>query len=158
SLMKNELVVVTGAGGFIGGAMVAEFRRAGYRKIRAVDIKPLEEWYQSFEDVENLVLDLNLKENCETAARGAGQIYNFAANMGGMGFIESNKALCMLSVLINTHMLQAVRKFRVAQYFFSSSACVYNADKQGDPDNPGLKEEDAYPAMAEDGYGWEKLF
>ena len=156
--MKDELVVVTGAGGFIGGAMVDGFRRQGYRKIRAVDIKPFEEWYQVFEDVENLVLDLNLKENCEAAARGAFQIYNFAANMGGMGFIENNRALCMLSVLINTHMLQAAHKFGVARFFYSSSACVYNADKQRDPDNPGLKEEDAYPAMAEDGYGWEKLF
>jgi len=156
--MKDELIVVTGAGGFIGGAMVAEFRRQGYRRIRAVDIKPFEEWYRRFEDVENLVLDLNLAENCELAARGAGQIYNFAANMGGMGFIEANKALCMLSVLINTHMLQAAHKFEVARYFYSSSACVYNGDKQRDPNNPGLKEEDAYPALAEDGYGWEKLF
>jgi GDP-D-mannose 3',5'-epimerase len=156
--MNNELVVVTGGGGFIGGAMVAELRRLGYGKIRAVDIKPMEEWYQSFDDVENLVLDLNLKENCETAARGAGQIYNFAANMGGMGFIENNKALCMLSVLINTHMLQAAHRFGVPRFFYSSSACVYNADKQRDPENPGLKEEDAYPALAEDGYGWEKLF
>src|SRR5215831_19122451 len=156
--MNNELVVVTGGGGFIGGAMVAELRRLGYGKIRAVDIKPIKEWYQSFDDVENLVLDLNLKENCETAALGAGQIYNFAANMGGMGFIENNKALCMLSVLINTHMLQAAHRFSVSRYFYSSSACVYNGDKQRDPNNPGLKEEDAYPAMAEDGYGWEKLF
>ena len=158
SATKNELVVITGAGGFIGGAMVADFRRQGYTRIRAVDIKPVNEWYQHFEDVENLVLDLNLHENCERSAKGAYQIYNLAANMGGMGFIENNKALCMLSVLINTHMLQAAQKFGVARYFYSSSACVYNADKQRDPDNPGLKEEDAYPAMAEDGYGWEKLF
>jgi nucleoside-diphosphate-sugar epimerase len=157
-VMKDELVLVTGAGGFIGGAMVAEFRRQGYRRIRAVDIKPLDEWYQIFDDVENLQLDLNLKESCEKAARGAWQVYNFAANMGGMGFIENNKALCMLSVLINTHMLQAAQKFGVQRYFYSSSACVYNADKQRDVNNPGLKEEDAYPAMAEDGYGWEKLF
>jgi GDP-D-mannose 3',5'-epimerase len=156
--MKTELLVITGAGGFIGGAMIAEFRRQGYRNLRAVDIKPIDEWYQTFDDVENLVLDLNLIENCETAAKGASQIYNFAANMGGMGFIENNKALCMLSVLINTHMLQAAQKFGVEKFFYSSSACVYNADKQLDPNNPGLKEEDAYPALAEDGYGWEKLF
>jgi GDP-D-mannose 3',5'-epimerase len=156
--MKNELIVVTGGGGFIGGALVAEFRRQGHAKIRAVDIKPRDEWYQIFPDVENLVLDLNLLDNCERSAEGASQIYNLAANMGGMGFIENNKALCMLSVLINTHMLQAAQKSGVARYFYSSSACVYNADKQRDPDNPGLKEEDAYPAMAEDGYGWEKLF
>jgi GDP-D-mannose 3', 5'-epimerase len=156
--MKNELIVITGGGGFIGGALVAEFRRQGYTKIRAVDIKPYNEWYQVFDDVDNLVLDLNLNEHCERAAKGAFQIYNLAANMGGMGFIENNKALCMLSVLINTHMLQAAQKFGVARYFYSSSACVYNADKQRDPNNPGLKEEDAYPAMAEDGYGWEKLF
>ena len=156
--MKDQLVLITGAGGFIGGAMVAEFRRQGYRKIRAADIKPFDEWYQRFDDVENRRLDLNLKEDCEQAARGAYQIYNFAANMGGMGFIENNKALCMLSVLINTHMLQAAERFGVQRYFYSSSACVYNADKQRDAHNPGLKEEDAYPALAEDGYGWEKLF
>jgi GDP-D-mannose 3',5'-epimerase len=156
--MKDDLVVVTGAGGFIAGHMVADLRRRGYKRIRAVDIKPLEDWYQRFEDVENLSLDLDLLENCETASAGARQVYNLAANMGGMGFIEHNKALCMLSVLINTHMLQAARKFGVERYFYSSSACVYNGDKQRDAANPGLKEEDAYPALAEDGYGWEKLF
>jgi GDP-D-mannose 3',5'-epimerase len=156
--MKNELVLVTGAGGFIGGALVADFRRQGYTKIRAVDCKPFEEWYQRFDDVDNRQLDLNLKESCEESAKGAYQIYNLAANMGGMGFIEKNKALCMLSVLINTHMLQAAQKAGTERYFYASSACVYNADKQRDADNPGLKEEDAYPAMAEDGYGWEKLF
>jgi nucleoside-diphosphate-sugar epimerase len=156
--MKNELVLITGAGGFIGGSLVADFRKQGYRKIRAVDIKPLEEWYQRFDDVENLSLDLNIKENCDVSARGAYQIYNFAANMGGMGFIESNKALCMLSVLINTQMLQAAQKYGAERYFYSSSACVYNGDKQRDTNCPGLKEEDAYPALAEDGYGWEKLF
>jgi GDP-D-mannose 3', 5'-epimerase len=156
--MKNDLVLVTGGGGFIGGSLVADLRQKGYKKIRAVDVKPFDEWYQCFPDVDNLSLDLNLKENCETAAKGAYEIYNLAANMGGMGFIEKNKALCMLSVLINTHMLQAARKFGVARYFYSSSACVYNGDKQRDPNNLGLKEADAYPALAEDGYGWEKLF
>ncbi len=156
--MSNELAVVTGAGGFIGGALVADLRRRGYRKIRAIDIKPFGEWYQVFADVENLSLDLNLLANCRRAAEGASQIYNLAANMGGMGFIENNKALCMLSVLINTHMLQAARDCGVPRYFYSSSACVYNGDKQTDVNNPGLKEEDAYPALAEDGYGWEKLF
>jgi nucleoside-diphosphate-sugar epimerase len=138
--------------------MVAALRRLGCARIRAVDIKPFSEWYRLFEDVENLQLDLNFRENCERAVRGASTVYNFAANMGGMGFIENNKALCMLSVLINTHMLQAAMNHGVQRYFFSSSACVYNADKQRDADNPGLKEEDAYPALAEDGYGWEKLF
>jgi GDP-D-mannose 3', 5'-epimerase len=154
----DKTIVVAGAGGFIGGAMVAELRSRGYRRIRAVDVKPLDEWYQVFEDADNLILDLNLKENCERATEGAAEVYNFAANMGGMGFIENNKALCMLSVLINTHMLQAAQKFGVERFFYSSSACVYNGDKQTDPNNPGLKEEDAYPALAEDGYGWEKLF
>jgi GDP-D-mannose 3', 5'-epimerase len=156
--MQNELVVVTGAGGFIGGALIRDLRRQGYTRLRAIDIKPFEEWYQVFDDVENLSLDLNERENCERAAKGASQIFNFAANMGGMGFIENNKALCMLSVLINTHMLQAAHKFGVPRFFYSSSACVYNADKQLDTNNPGLKEEDAYPAQPEDGYGWEKLF
>ena len=156
--MQDDLVVVTGAGGFIGGSLVAGLRGKGHRKIRAVDIKPTAEWYQLFPDVENLQLDLNLIENCRRAAAGARDIYNLAANMGGMGFIENNKALCMLSVLINTHMLQAAREHGVRRFFYSSSACVYNGDKQRDVNNPGLKEEDAYPALAEDGYGWEKLF
>jgi GDP-D-mannose 3',5'-epimerase len=154
----DDLVVVTGAGGFIAGALVASLREQGYRRIRAVDVKPLNHWYQRFEDVENLSLDLNMRENCEIAARDARDIYNLAANMGGMGFIEKNKALCMLSVLINTHMLQGAVKYGAARYFYSSSACVYNGDKQKSFEAPLLKEEDAYPALAEDGYGWEKLF
>jgi GDP-D-mannose 3',5'-epimerase len=154
----NDKILVAGAGGFIGGALVSVFRKKGYRNIRAVDVKPVEEWYQRFDDVENLCLDLNLKENCETAAKGAVDIYNLAANMGGMGFIEQNKALCMLSVLINTHMLQAALKHGAKRFFYASSACVYNGDKQKTFEAPSLKEEDAYPALAEDGYGWEKLF
>lgn len=158
SQTNRQLIVVTGAGGFIGGHLVASLRARGNPRLRAVDIKPLEDWEQPFDDVENLSLDLNLKENCETAAAGAHEIFNLAANMGGMGFIEHNKALCMLSVLINTHMLQAARRQGVSRYFYSSSACVYNADRQKTFEAPSLKEEDAYPAMAEDGYGWEKLF
>jgi GDP-D-mannose 3', 5'-epimerase len=156
---KNHgLAVVTGAGGFIGGHLVSAFRARGHRAIRAVDIKPLQDWYQRFDDVENLSLDLNERENCDIAARGAASIYNLAANMGGMGFIENNRALCMLSVLINSHMLQAALKYQVPRFFYSSSACVYNGDKQTSFEAPSLKEEDAYPAMPEDGYGWEKLF
>ena len=158
AFVKEDRVVVTGAGGFIGGNLVADLRRQGYKTIRAVDIKPVDEWYQKFDDVENLSLDLNIWENCLAAAKGARLVYNLAANMGGMGFIENNKALCMLSVLINTHMLMAANEHGVERYFYSSSACVYNADKQRDPGVPALKEEDAYPALAEDGYGWEKLF
>jgi NAD dependent epimerase/dehydratase family len=149
----RNLIVVTGAGGFIGGSLVSALRARGCTAIRGIDIKPLDQWYQRFDDVENLTLDLNLKENCEIAARGAHEIYNLAANMGGMGFIEHNKALCMLSVLINTHMLQAALKQGVERYFYSSSACVYNAEKQKLFEAPSLKEEDAYPALAEDGYG-----
>jgi GDP-D-mannose 3', 5'-epimerase len=156
--IKESLIVITGAGGFIGGNLISSLRARGYKRLRAVDIKPFDQWYQSFDDVENLSLDLNLKDNCEVAAKGAAEIYNLAANMGGMGFIESNKALCMLSVLINTHMLQAAAKYGVEKFFYSSSACVYNGDKQKTFEAPSLKEEDAYPALAEDGYGWEKLF
>jgi len=156
--LKDDIAVVAGGGGFIGGHLVAALRRQGYGRIRSVDIKPFEEWHQRFEEVENLSLDLSLRENCARAAQGARQIFNLAANMGGMGFIESHKALCMLSVLINTHMLQAAQECGVERYFYSSSACVYNGDKQRDPDSPALKEEDAYPALSEDGYGWEKLF
>jgi len=156
--LGNELVVVTGAGGFIGGHLASALRAQGHKWIRAVDIKPLDEWYQLFDDVENLSLDLTLKQNCEIASRDAYEVYNLAANMGGMGFIERNKALCMLSVLINTHMLQAALKCGVKKFFYSSSACVYNADKQKTFEAPSLTESDAYPALAEDGYGWEKLF
>lgn len=155
---KDALIVVTGAGGFIGGHIISAFRARGYTKIRGVDIKPLNDWYQRFDDVENLCLDLNRRENCEIAACGAYEIYNFAANMGGMGFIENHKALCMLSVLINTHMLQGAVQYKVPRFFYSSSACVYNGDKQKTFEAPSLKEEDAYPAMPEDGYGWEKIF
>jgi GDP-D-mannose 3', 5'-epimerase len=151
-------IVVAGAGGFIGGHLVAAFRKKGYSRIRAVDVKPPDQWYQRFDDVENLQLDLNLRENCEITAQGADEIYNLAANMGGMGFIEANKALCMLSVLINTHLLQSALQHNCKKFFYSSSACVYNADKQKTFEAPSLKEADAYPAQPEDGYGWEKLF
>src|SRR5206468_111917 len=130
----------------------------GVDVVRAIDIKPLDEWYQYSKDVENLSLDLKEKENCHKAARGVTAVYQLAADMGGMGFIENNKALCMLSVLTNTHMLMAAQKAGVERFFYSSSACVYNADKQRDVNVTALKEEDAYPAMPEDGYGWEKLF
>jgi GDP-D-mannose 3',5'-epimerase len=156
--MSSGKIVICGAGGFIGGHLVADLLRQGHKDIRAVDIKPLDEWYQQFPQVENLQLDLQGKEACEQAAKGATQIYNHAADMGGMGFIENNRCLCMLSVLINTHLLMAAKKFGVQRYFYASSACVYNADKQRDVNVTALKEEDAYPAMPEDGYGWEKLF
>ncbi len=152
-------IVVCGAGGFIGGWLVAALRSAGGLSIRAVDIKPIEQWYQRFEDVENLTLDLQDRAACERAVAGnVREVYNLAADMGGIGFIEHNKALCMLSVLINTHLLMASHKAGVQKYLFASSACVYAADKQTDPNVTALKEEDAYPATPEDGYGWEKLF
>jgi len=156
--MKSDTVVICGGGGFIGGHLVADLRRQGFTRLRAVDIKPLGEWYQVFPDVENLQLDLQGREACEAALKNAALVYNLAADMGGMGFIENNRALCMLSVLINTHLLMAAKKLGVARYFYASSACVYNADKQRDPNVTALKEADAYPAMPEDGYGWEKLF
>jgi len=153
----NKKIVVAGAGGFIGGHLVKEMTGKGY-KVKAVDIKPLNEWYQVAETADNLVLDLRLRENCYAAVNGYNEVFNLAADMGGMGFIENNKAACMISVLINTHLLIAARDCGIERYFYASSACVYNGDKQTDPDNPGLKESDAYPALAEDGYGWEKLF
>ena len=151
-------IVVCGAGGFIGGHLVAELRHLNAGALRAVDLKPVDEWYQRFDDVENLSLDLGDRAACERAVSGARAVYNLAADMGGMGFIEHNKALCMLSVLINTHLLMAARQSKAEKFFFASSACVYAADKQTSPDVTALKEEDAYPAMPEDGYGWEKLF
>ncbi|MBL9175240.1 MAG: NAD-dependent epimerase/dehydratase family protein [Verrucomicrobiales bacterium] len=156
--MKNDLIVVCGGGGFIGGHLVADLRRQGYTRVRCVDVKPQTEWYQRFPDVENLVLDLEKKEACYQAIQGAHTVYNLAADMGGMGFIEMNKGLCMLSVLINTHLLMAARDLGIQRFFYASSACVYNGDKQRDPNVTALKEEDAYPALPEDGYGWEKLF
>src|SRR3982751_2515117 len=154
----SELAVVCGGGGFIGGHLVQELRRRGTRHVRAVDIKPLGGWCQVVPGVENLRLDLQDLASCRTAVKDASVVYNLAADMGGMGFIENNKALCMLSVLINTHLLVAAKDAGVERFFFSSSACVYNADKQKSPDVVPLREEDAYPAMPEDGYGWEKLF
>jgi GDP-D-mannose 3',5'-epimerase len=155
---RDDLVVVCGGGGFIGGHLVADLVQRGHRRVRAVDIKPIDEWYQQVPGVENLQLNLQLKEDAETALRGAALAYNLAADMGGMGFIENNRALCMLSVLINTHLLLAARDFGVRRFFFASSACVYAADKQVSEAGAALKESDAYPAMPEDGYGWEKLF
>jgi len=154
----QPLITVAGAGGFIGGALVADLRAKGHTRIRAIDIKPFDHWYQKFDDVESHTLDLSLLDNCRIAAEGAHTIYNLAADMGGMGFIENNKALCMLSVLTNTHMLLAAQEAGAERFFFSSSACVYNAQKQLDPNVTALAEADAYPALPEDGYGWEKLF
>lgn len=156
--MKNGKVVVCGGGGFIGGHLVADLLRQGYTNVTSVDIRPFDQWYQHFPQVKNLHLDLQEKEACRTALKDAKIVYNLAADMGGMGFIENNRALCMLSVLINTHLLMAAREFGIERFFYASSACVYNADKQRDPNVTALKEEDAYPAMPEDGYGWEKLF
>jgi GDP-D-mannose 3', 5'-epimerase len=156
--MPQDLVVVTGAGGFIGGHLVADLRRRGHNAIRAVDLKPLDSWWQHFPDVDNRQLDLRRIDACMAATKGAAKVYNLAADMGGMGFIEKNKALCMLSVLINTHLLMAAKEQGVHGYFYASSACVYAEDKQKTAQVIPLKEEDAYPAMPEDGYGWEKLF
>jgi GDP-D-mannose 3', 5'-epimerase len=156
--MKDKVVLVAGGGGFIGGHLVSRLRAQGVERIRSVDVKPLDQWYQVFDDVENIQGDLNLRDECQEACIGVGDVYNLAANMGGMGFIENNKALCMLSVLINTNLLQAAVDNKVDRFFYASSACVYNADKQKSEDIIPLKEEDAYPAMPEDGYGWEKLF
>jgi len=150
-------VLVAGGGGFIGGHLVADLLKQG-KSVRSVDVKPQSEWYQVHDDAENVVADLSLLENAMSATAGADEVYMLAADMGGMGFIENNKALCMLTVLTSTHMLQAARDHDVQRYFYSSSACVYAADKQTDPDITALKESDAYPAMPEDGYGWEKLF
>jgi GDP-D-mannose 3', 5'-epimerase len=154
---QGGAVLITGGGGFIGGHLVAELLRQG-REVRSVDCKPLEQWHQTFEEADNRVLDVSLLEACREGVDGVSEVYNLAADMGGMGFIEGNKALCMLSVLPSTHMLVAARDADVERFFYSSSACVYAAEKQETPEVQALRESDAYPAMPEDGYGWEKLF
>ncbi len=155
--MPTVKILVAGAGGFIGGHLVKSLLEQGH-SVRAVDKKPQWQWYQRFPESENLTLNLEEKEACIQAVNGCDWIFNLAADMGGMGFIELNKGLCMLSVLINTHLLMAAKLCGAPRFFYSSSACVYAGYKQKTTDNPGLKEEDAYPADPEDGYGWEKLF
>ncbi len=150
-------VLVTGAGGFIGGHLVSKLIKKNL-KVICVDVKPLSMWYQIFKKATNYSLDLNNYDNCIKVTKNVNYVFNLACNMGGMGFIESNKAACMTSVLINTNLLKASKKNKIKKYLFTSSACVYNSKKQMSPNNPGLKEKDAYPAEPEDGYGWEKLF
>ena len=153
----SKKIFVAGAGGFIGGHIVKELMKRGY-EVKAADIKPFNEWFQMFDEAMNYERDLSDKNSCYEMVDGCDEVINMACNMGGMGFIENNKALCMLSVLVNTHLLMACREFKVKKYFFSSSACAYNKDLQNETGITGLKEEDAYPANPEDGYGWEKLF
>ena len=155
---KSDRVLVAGAGGFIGGWLVNDLLRKGFTNIIAVDIKNISSWYQVFEQCDNRVLDLRDSQNCYAVMDGVNVVYNLAADMGGMGFIEKNKALCMLSVLINTNLINIAKNQKVDRYFFASSACVYNQKLQSDTHNLGLREIDAYPADPEDGYGWEKLF
>lgn len=153
----DDLIVITGAGGFIAGNLVQYFTRKGFKNIRAVDKKPLYEWYLHTPGVENLCLDVSIEENCRRVCEGAVEVYNLAADMGGMGFIERFRIECLRSILINTHMVEAAYRAGAKRYFYSSSACAYNTLLQQDPNVRALKESDAYPAMAERGYGWEKL-
>jgi GDP-D-mannose 3',5'-epimerase len=156
-LHKDDLIVIAGAGGFIAGALARYFHERGFTRIRAIDKKPLPEWYQRVPDVESMSLDLSYRDNCKRACEGAVEVYNLAADMGGMGFIENFRIECLRSILINTHMIEAAYRAGAERYFFSSSACAYNTELQKNPNVRALKESDAYPAMAERGYGWEKL-
>ncbi|MGD0807822.1 MAG: NAD-dependent epimerase/dehydratase family protein [Anaerolineales bacterium] len=156
-LRKDDLIVIAGAGGFIAGALTRYFHDQGFTRIRAIDRKPLPYWYQRIPGVECLSMDLSEKANCIRAVEGAVEVYNLAADMGGMGFIEHFRVECLRSILVNTHMLEAAYRAGISRYFFSSSACAYNITLQQDPHVRALKESDAYPAMAERGYGWEKL-
>jgi len=156
-LAKDDLIVIAGAGGFIGGSLARRFHDLGYTRIRAIDRKPLPDWYQRVPGVECLSMDLSEKENAIRAVEGAVEVYNLAADMGGMGFIERFRVECLRSILINTHLVDAAWRAGAHRYFFSSSACAYNTDLQKDPNVRALKETDAYPAMSERGYGWEKL-
>ncbi len=157
TLRKDDLIVIAGAGGFIAGALTRYFHDQGFTRLRAVDKKPLPAWYQRIPGVESLCLDLSEKENAIRAVEGAAEVYNLAADMGGMGFIEHYRVECLRSILINTHLIEAAYQAGAQRYFFSSSACAYNILLQQDPHVRALKESDAYPAMAERGYGWEKL-
>ena len=154
---KDDLILVAGAGGFIGGALTRYFHDRGFTRIRAVDKKPLPHWYQRTPGVESLSLDLSQEDNCRKAVEGAAEVYNLAADMGGMGFIERFRIECLRSILVNTHLIESAYRAGVRRYFFSSSACAYNVKLQEDPNCRALKESDAYPAYAERGYGWEKL-
>ena len=154
---KDDLIVITGAGGFIAGNLALYFKKKGFTNIRAVDKKPLYDWYLRVPDVHNLCCDVSIEADCQRVCEGAVEVYNLAADMGGMGFIERFRVECLRSILINTHMIEAAYRAGVRRYFFSSSACVYNTALQQDPNVGALKESDAYPAMAERGYGWEKL-
>jgi GDP-D-mannose 3', 5'-epimerase len=154
---KSDLIVITGAGGFIGGHLVKYFLSKGFTRIRAADKKPFDQWYQRFQEVENLCLDCSDEQACKRVCGSAVEVYNLAADMGGMGFIERYRVECLRSILINTHMVEAAHQAGVRRYFYSSSACAYNIRLQQDPKVRALKESDAYPAMPERGYGWEKL-
>ena len=154
---KDDLIVIAGAGGFIAGALARYFHDKGFTRIRAIDRKPVPQWYQRVPGVESISMDLSVQENAVKAVEGAVEVYNLAADMGGMGFIENNRVDCLRSILINTHMIEAAYRAGTARFFFSSSACAYNTTLQQDPNVRALKESDAYPAMAERGYGWEKL-
>jgi GDP-D-mannose 3',5'-epimerase len=156
-LNKDDLIVISGAGGFIAGALTRYFHHKGFTRIRAIDRKPIPQWYQRVPGVESISMDLSVQENAIKAVEGAVEVYNLAADMGGMGFIENNRVDCLRSILINTHMIEAAYRAGVTRYFYSSSACAYNTNLQQDPNVRALKESDAYPAMAERGYGWEKL-
>jgi nucleoside-diphosphate-sugar epimerase len=157
ALKKDDLIVITGGGGFIAGNLALYFRKKGFTNIRTVDKKPLYEWYLRVPGVENLCLDVSHEDNCHRVCEGAVEVYNLAADMGGMGFIERFRVECLRSILINTHMIEAAYQAGARRYFYSSSACAYNTLLQQDPKVRALKESDAYPAMAERGYGWEKL-
>jgi len=157
ALQKDDLIVIAGAGGFIGGNLALYFRNKGFTNIRAVDKKPLDEWYLHVPGAENLCLDVSEEPNCRRACEGAAEVYNLAADMGGMGFIERFRVECLRSILIDAHMVEAACRAGARRYFYSSSACAYNTLLQRDPNVRALKESDAYPAMAERGYGWEKL-
>jgi nucleoside-diphosphate-sugar epimerase len=158
TISRDDPILVAGAGGFIGGWVVRYLQESGFAHLRAVDVKPFDEWYQVLPGVDSRVSDLRSLEACEEAVRDVRHIYNLACDMGGMGFIEANRAACMISVLINTHLLMAAKEAGVERHFYSSSACVYNISLQQVSEVTALREEDAYPALPEDGYGWEKLF